>query len=70
MLHFFSVKHFAPESVLVIASPLGTGSEVVDIDTSSPCEHECGWFNSSFDLRLGLVVQELPGLALLPAPAH
>jgi hypothetical protein len=70
MLHFFSVKHFAPESALAVAPPPRLESDIVDADMAARNECECGWFNSSFDLRFGLVVQELPCLALLPAPRH
>lgn len=68
MLHFFNVKHFARESALVTAPHLAAEADIVDADIAPPNECECGWFNSSFDLRLGLMVQELPCLALLPAP--
>lgn len=68
MLHFFKVRHFVPE--LSVAVLQAQPADAAMVDLAPPWEHECGWFNSSFDLRFGLVVQELPCLALLPAPLH
>lgn len=61
MLQFLSLKRFVPRHVITTL-PVDTAEPAVvgaDTPESIPCE--CGWFGSSFDLRLGLMVQELSG---------
>ena len=58
MLQFLSLKRNLPEPVIALPAP-EIDPAVADVD-STPAR-ACGWFDSSFDLRLGLMVQELPG---------
>jgi len=61
MLQFLSLKRFVPQPAITTLPVDTTQTAAVGADTleSIPCE--CGWFGSSFDLRLGLMVQELSG---------
>lgn len=64
MLHFLSSKRFVPEpgadTLLQFMDELTHASG----NSSEPSACECGWFDSSIDLKLGLDVQELSGQAL------
>lgn len=62
MLQFLSLKRFVPVPVIATLAnePPETTDAVTDAPESMACG--CGWFGSSFDLKLGLLVQELPSL--------
>ncbi len=79
MLQFLSLKRFVPEPVItslpVDATEPATEAATEAADAPVAMPRECGWFDSSFELRLGLVVQELPGFGpawqvASPAPMH
>lgn len=59
MLQFLSPKRFVPQPVLTTLPVDTTASATGCADTPESIPCECGWFDSSFDLRLGLMVQEV-----------
>lgn len=74
MLQFLSLKRYFPEA-LIASSAIEIDTAVADADIAPTPERACGWFDSSFDLRLGLMVQELPVCAPTwqlagPSPMH
>lgn len=75
MLQFLSLKRFVPEPVVTSLPVDALEPAAAAADTPESIRRECGWFDSSFELRLGLVVQELPGFGAAwqmagPAPMH
>ena len=60
MLHLFSPRHIAPAHIANDMLETAAQPEPASAAVPAPCPRECGWFDSSLELRLGLLVQELP----------